>query len=224
MDRATSRSLVLVLLVASSVSLMSVATAAEVDLTPDTDSVTVTHQGKEVEIKRNQDTGAMVNFDYALTSRRCPPFCIQPSQLAPGVETIAEMELIDYLKQTSEGDESILVIDSRTDQWIQKGMIPGAVHIPWTELHLSRADPDEVAKILQLEFGAVKNGPVWDFSEAKTLVLYCNGMWCGQSPTNIRALLSLGYPAHKLKWYRGGVQSWAILGLPRIKPEGEIVY
>jgi hypothetical protein len=38
-------------------------------------------------------------------------------------------------------------------------------------------------------------------------------MWCGQSPTNIRQLLSMGYPADKLKWYRGGMQDWQILGL-----------
>jgi ribosome-associated protein len=48
-------------------------------------------------------------------------------------------------------------------------------------------------------------------------VLYCNGIWCGQSPTNIRQLLSLGYPAHKLKWYRGGMQSWKALGLTTVE-------
>jgi rhodanese-related sulfurtransferase len=48
-------------------------------------------------------------------------------------------------------------------------------------------------------------------------VLYCNGIWCGQSPTNIRQLLALGYPAHKLKWYRGGMQSWKALGLTTVE-------
>jgi rhodanese-related sulfurtransferase len=60
---------------------------------------------------------------------------------------------------------------------------------------------------------------LWNFGAAKTLVFYCNGPWCGQSPTNIRALLEYGYPAHKLKWYRGGMQAWEQLGFTTVKPE-----
>jgi len=30
-------------------------------------------------------------------------------------------------------------------------------------------------------------------------------------------LLALGYPAHKIKWYRGGMQDWEILGLNTAK-------
>ncbi len=58
---------------------------------------------------------------------------------------------------------------------------------------------------------------IFDFSDAKTLVLYCNGMWCGQSPASIKTLLSFGYPAHKIKWYRGGMQDWEVLGLTSVK-------
>jgi hypothetical protein len=28
----------------------------------------------------------------------------------------------------------------------------------------------------------------------------------------------LGYPAHKLKWYRGGMQAWMMLGLTTVPP------
>ena len=59
----------------------------------------------------------------------------------------------------------------------------------------------------------------WDFSRAKTLVLWCNGMWCGQSPRAIRGLLRLGYPAKKLRYYRGGMQAWQSLGLTVVEPE-----
>ena len=48
--------------------------------------------------------------------------------------------------------------------------------------------------------------------------MFCNGMWCGQSPANIRTLLRFGYPADKLKWYRGGMQDWEILGLTTVTP------
>jgi hypothetical protein len=30
-------------------------------------------------------------------------------------------------------------------------------------------------------------------------------------------LLNFGYPAHKLKWYRGGMQDWEILGLTVVR-------
>jgi hypothetical protein len=29
-------------------------------------------------------------------------------------------------------------------------------------------------------------------------------------------LLKFGYPPHKLKWYRGGMQDWEILGLTTV--------
>lgn len=191
--------------------------AKAVGITPDLPHVDVKHRGKPVRIQREQDNLNTVDPDFSLTSRPCPPFCIQPMKLAPGVDTIGELELIDYLKKASSGDDSILVIDSREKEWLDRsGIIPGAEHIPWTALHPSHAEPAAIADLLELRFGAVRSGNLWNFGTAKTLVLYCNGLWCGQSPTNIRQLLSLGYPAHKLKWYRGGMQSWKNLGLTTV--------
>ncbi|MEQ8288274.1 MAG: rhodanese-like domain-containing protein [Gammaproteobacteria bacterium] len=176
--------------------------------------VDVMHNGKPVRIQRNQDAGNTINPAYALTSRKCPPFCIQPARLAKGVETIGELEIIEYLQQVSNGDNSVLVIDSRTPDWVKKGTIPGSVNIPWTELKPGAgADPFSIAEILEQRFGAISLEGLWDFTNAKTLVLFCNGMWCGQSPTNIKTLLRFGYPPHKLKWYRGGMQDWESLGL-----------
>ena len=77
----------------------------------------------------------------------------------------------------------------------------------------SGADPFDIAEILEQKFGAISIEGLWDFSVARTLVLFCNGPWCGQSPSNIKTLLRFGYPANKLKWYRGGMQSWESLGL-----------
>ena len=155
--------------------------------------------------------------EFALTSRPCPPFCIQPMQLAPGVETIGELELLSYLRRISTGDEALIVIDSREPSWLRGGMIPGAVNIPWKRLHFGHADASEVAETLEFRFAAVRQDGLWNFENAKTLVLYCNGPWCGQSPTNIKSLLAMGYPPHKLKWYRGGMQSWKGLGLTTVR-------
>jgi hypothetical protein len=30
--------------------------------------------------------------------------------------------------------------------------------------------------------------------------------------------MRFGYPANKIKWYRGGMQDWEILGLTTVKP------
>ena len=179
----------------------------------------VKHNGKIITIQRVQDNGNNVDASFAKTSRPCPPFCIQPISLAPGVETIGENEMIDYLEQMSAGDDSILVIDSRTPNWVERGQIPGAVNLPWTKLNTAKgSDPLSIGEIMEGEFGATQFDGLWKFGKAKTLVMYCNGMWCGQSPANIKALLDFGYPAHKIKWYRGGMQNWANLGLTTVKP------
>jgi len=196
--------------------------AAEVNITGDIESVSVRHGDKDVKIMRNQNQKNTVNPAFAKTSRKCPPFCIQPANLAPGVETIAELEMLDYLKRLSEGDESIVVIDSRTPAWVAKGTIPGAINIPWTSLNPAKgADPISIGEILEGKFNARNLEGLWDYRDARVLVMFCNGMWCGQSPNNIKNLLGFGYPAHKIKWYRGGMQNWEILGLTTAKPVQE---
>lgn len=193
-----------------------------VGITPTMQKAEFTIDGKKHTIQRNQDQKNLVAPAFAKTSRKCPPFCIQPAILATGVDTIAEVEVIDYLKKMGEGDTSIMVIDSRTPDWVAKGTIPGAVNLPWTALNPAKgASPIDIAEIMTEKFGAVENEGLWDYSNAKTLVMFCNGMWCGQSPNNIKNLLKFGYPADKIKWYRGGMQDWEILGLSTVKPSAK---
>ncbi len=207
-----------------------------VGISHDIKKVEFTHDGKKLTIMRNQEPLNTINPNFALTSRDCPPFCIQPMVVAPGVDTIAELEIIDYIKKMADGDGSILVIDSRTPDWVARGTIPGSTNIPWTQIRpKSGATTEDIIKILTGKFGAklaqgadefsvdeaIAEGDtskVFDYSDAKTLVMFCNGMWCGQSPANIKILLKFGYPAEKIKWYRGGLQGWEILGLTTIKP------
>jgi rhodanese-related sulfurtransferase len=194
------------------------ASALDVNLTPDLPSVDVMSDGQKVTIMRNQNPNNTVNPDFAKTSRKCPPFCIQPGELATGVETIGELETIQYLKKMSDGDNSIIVVDSRTPDWVEKGTIPGAVNIPWDKLNIGKSDPITVQEILEKHFGVKNQDGFYMFDNAKTVVMFCNGPWCGQSPTNIKGLLKIGYPANKIKWYRGGMQDWEVLGLTTVKP------
>ena len=63
----------------------------------------------------------------------------------------------------------------------------------------------------------LKTSSKWDFSLAKKVVIWCNGVWCGQSPRAIKGMLVLGYPADKIYYYRGGMQAWQSLGLTIVK-------
>ena len=207
-----------------------------VGITPDMMSVEATHNGETVTIQRNQDNANTIIPAFAKTSRHCPPFCIQPMTIAPGVETLGELELLDYVTKMHGGDSSIVLADSRTPDWVERGTIPGAINVPWTELAPGKgATTASIMALMSSTFGvamkdgadefavdeAIANGSadtVFDYGNAKTLVLFCNGMWCGQSPTSIRTLLNYGYPAEKIKWYRDGMQGWEILGFNTVKP------
>ena len=212
-------------LVSSAVLLLSLSVTGvsagdlKVKITRSLASMDVMHKGKIITIMRNQNNKNNVNPAFAKTSRNCPPFCINPIELAPGVETLGEVEVLHYLKKMNAGDKSIIVIDSRTPDWVKRGTIPGSVNIPWTKLSVRKgADPLSIAEIVADRFGAeeVDDGK-FEYDNAKTLVMFCNGMWCGQSPNNIRTLLKMGYPANKIKWYRGGMQNWENLGLTTVK-------
>lgn len=154
-----------------------------------------------VVIKRNQDLEATIQGEYALTSRKCPPFCIQPMTAAPGVATIGELELLDILQAGK-----VKVVDSRTIDWHLKGTIPGAVNVPYTEMAMRLN-----------EFGCTKGAEKWDCAKAEPVALFCNGPWCGQSPMAIKAMIREGYPADKISYYRGGMQSWLMLGLTTVE-------
>jgi len=205
-----------------------------VGISNDLMSATVMHQGTEVDIVRVQNNSNVITQEFSKTSRPCPPFCIQPMIFAPGVETLGELEVIDYLIRKQTG-ENVLVVDSRTPKWVKKGTIPGAVNVPFTSLTPSQgATTEGIMDIMLNQMGvsligdvdefevdeAIVSGTVsevFDYSQAKTLVLFCNGMWCGQSPASMATLLSFGYPADKIKWFRGGMQTWQILGLSTVQ-------
>ncbi len=174
-------------------------------------------------ISRNQDNRATIHPAFSKTSRPCPPFCIQPmNPFAPAqVETIGEREMIAAARRAANGDRTILLMDNRTPVWTTKakgGTIKGSVNIPFNTINSKAvaSDPDAVIDILTSKFSVREQDGIFDFTNAKTLYMFCNGMWCGQSPAGIRALLKLGYPESKLKYYRGGMQDWHILGLSTV--------
>jgi len=168
-------------------------------------------------ISRNQDNNATIDPDFAKTSRPCPPFCIQPTEpfLPAAVDTVTELDMIHAARDRANGDSNIVLVDARTPGWVKKGTIPGSINVPFTKVN-SKAlakDPMAVVDIMTKDFGVKDMDGVLNYDNAKTLYLFCNGSWCGQSPASIRALLSMGYPQDKIKYYRGGMNAWKSLGL-----------
>ncbi|MCK5896797.1 MAG: rhodanese-like domain-containing protein [Cocleimonas sp.] len=189
-----------------------------VKIAPNIPYVDVTHEGKVVRIQRIQDEDNQLFGSYTKTSRRCPPFCIRPIKLPYGVQTVGELELLEFLKTEVEQGKGLL-IDSRLPNWHVKGTIPGSISIPFTMFTGGKEDLTTL-ELLEL-LGAKEDEDTGDlnYKNVMTLMFFCNGLWCGQSPKAIKFLVKAGYPAEKIYWYRGGMQSWQLLGLTTIIPE-----
>jgi len=208
----------------------------EVKITKEKSYTTVKVDGELVKISRIQDTGHTIDGSYAKTSRPCPPFCINPLKLDEDVHTVAELEVIEFM-ETSLYRGTGVIVDARTPSWHKKGTIPGSINIPFTQFEkdvhsveiaeifesLGAVERDDVNPVIRvIESLGLLDGDLktdtWDFSNAKDILLWCNGPWCGQSPRAIRGLLRAGYPAEKLYYYRGGMQMWQSLGLTTVRP------
>ncbi len=182
--------------------------AEDVRITASLDRHITTINGRPQVIERIQDPEHRLSGDFTKTSRPCPPFCIAPIEAAPGVATLGEVEVIDFIDSHVAAGTGLL-LDSRVPQWFAQGTIPGAVNVPFSTLDPANPYRDDILAAL----GARHDGQEWDFGDAKELLLFCNGPWCDQAPRAIRNLRAAGYPAEKLHYYRGGMQLWLLLGL-----------
>jgi rhodanese-related sulfurtransferase len=111
---------------------------------------------------------------------------VQPMRLAPGVETVGELEVIAHVEQ------GLLLVDTRAPRFAAEPTIPTARRIPHGQIAERIAELDPV----------------------RPAVLFCNGPQCTATPDAIRALLDAGYPAESLRYYRGGLHDWTTLGYP----------
>ena len=191
--------------------------------------VDVVVEGKSIHIERYQDKACLdvaINVEtiwggeYA--NQKVPRACkkevvvgigkIQPMQFHPLIQTVGEIEVLDFIKNAlAKEPQKYLLVDTRRADWYAKGTIPGAVNIPYDELIYDQDLPEDFARMMHL-VRMQKNGATYNFKEAKTLLLFCNGSWCGQSPMAMTFLLEMGYPPEKLLWFRGGMQEWLLSG------------
>jgi rhodanese-related sulfurtransferase len=111
---------------------------------------------------------------------------ISPMQLAPGVATVGELELIDHIAA------GLPLVDTRLEHFYHEGTIPSARNSPHGQIRES---------INSLDPGTAT-------------VFFCNGPQCAATPDLIRTLLTGGYPSEAILYYRGGIHDWMTLGLP----------
>lgn len=156
-----------------------------------------------IEIARIQDTEHRLEGDWGKTSRPAPPAVLQPLVPAEGVVPLGELELIDMLMRAN-----AVVVDSRKAEQHAQSTLPGAINIPFTEVE-DRLDL----------LGCVRRRDGWDCRGARQVALFCNGVWCGQSPAAIRRMIAAGYPADLIHYYRNGMQGWLLQGLSTCVPE-----
>ncbi len=115
---------------------------------------------------------------------------IRPMQLAPGVRTVGELEVLDHIER------GLPLVDSRLPEYYDAGTIPTALGIPHTQT----------------------TGRLEEFDRDVETVLFCNGPQCAATPDGIEQLLAAGHPPARILYYRGGVHDWVTLGLPMEVP------
>jgi len=114
---------------------------------------------------------------------------VQSLELAPGVRTIGELELIAHLEAGG------VAIDTRLEHHRREATIPGSVGMPHGQIldRRDEIDPDAPA------------------------AYFCNGPQCAATPDAIHRLLGIGHPAAAMLYYRGGMHDWMTLGFPVVR-------
>jgi len=141
---------------------------------------------------------------------------IQPLHLYKDIETLAELEVLEFIQnRSSKAPQNYALVDSRPSSWFEHSTIPSAINVPFDDLVIDEDFKEEYTKAYKKLGVSIQEG-TFDFSNAKEIVLFCNGSWCTHSPRAIKTLLKVGYPAKKIKWYRGGISAWGSVGLTLI--------
>jgi len=181
----------------------------KVMITPDISYIYVYHKGKAVKVHRIQDTKHKLTGSYAKQYRLGKD--IQPIKMHDEIQTIGEVELLQFMKNKGNKKKGLLV-DLRSKRAYKKESIPSAVNIPAK----TKDNKVKLEKILKILGAKRQSDGSLDTSKAMDVAFYCNGLWCDQSSEMIKVFLDLGYPADKLLYYRGGFQMWKILGFTTV--------
>lgn len=183
-------------------------TTQEVRLTDDMKSTSFEIVGETYVVARSQNNRGFIEQEFAKTGRPCPPFCITDMVAADGVKTIGELEVNNFVENVVANGKDVLV-DSRDPSWFSEGTIPSAMNMYFPALDKMNPFHDDILTAL----GGAQTDDGWNFDNAIEMTMFRNGPWSDETTRAINNLISLGYPAEKLQYYRGGMQVWKVLGL-----------
>ncbi|MBD3790298.1 MAG: rhodanese-like domain-containing protein [Campylobacterales bacterium] len=141
---------------------------------------------------------------------------LQPIQLDEDIETYGELEVLAFIKDMKNNNR-LMLIDARNDEWYEYRTIPGAINMPYPYFQDRTLFKEEFEYAMKMLDVKILKDNEFDFDNAKTILVFCNGPWCGQSSHMINALLEIGYPPENIKWYRGGIQDWLGAGMTSMR-------
>jgi rhodanese-related sulfurtransferase len=146
----------------------------KVKITPDISYLYIYHKGKAVKTHRIQDTRHKLTGEYAKTYR--PGTYIQPINLKNGVQTIGEVEVLQFMKNKVNKKKG-LILDVRDRAKYKNESLPSAVNIP-----VKIGKNDGAMKKIFKSLGMVGLGDgSWNDRRAMELVVYCDGPRCVKS-------------------------------------------
>lgn len=166
-------------------------------------------KGERIEIRPDMATAAPYAARFAAMRSACDPACFAPMSVADGIETIDENMVLAFLVETVSKNEGLLLVDARMPDARAQGFIPGSVSLPATTLAQENRYQREVLNAL----GVRMLKDILNFAGARDLVVYDAGPDKNDANGLVANLLAVGYPVEKIKYYRGGMKVWSVLGL-----------
>lgn len=163
--------------------------------------------GERVKIDRENPNAARHIMQFAAAQGGCGAPCIAPMQVARGVPTLDETAVLAFLVDQVAGNVGLMV-DARLPADRALGYIPGTVSLPYATVAPTNSFREDILKAL----GARAFEGVYNFADARELLIYDQGPSTDDAGKLVRNLLDAGYPVEKLKYYRGGMQVWSVLG------------
>ena len=143
---------------------------------------------------------------------------IQPIIFDEKIKTIGENEVLEFIfSKTKKEPNNYALIDSRKAIWFEQETIPSALNVPYEDLKYDEDFIEDFKKAYKNLGVKVLSKDKFDFTNAKTVVFFCNGPWCHISSKSMSYLIKLGYPKEKMMWYRGGMTNWKVLSLTTTK-------
>ncbi len=165
-------------------------------------------QGKHVSIDRDTTQVSPLVGRFAQASAECGEACLGPVQLADGVEILGEREVLAFL-QDHVANNTGLMVDARMPLDRAVGFVPGSVSLP----HATLAPENGYRNDILVALGAQPEADGLSFADVRQLLIYDNGPAADDAGILVRHLLAAGYPAGQISYYRGGMLTWAALGL-----------